>query len=108
MLVTKGSSLHRLKNDAYPSIWKEKTKLSRLVRCRREATKGKLDSYFIIGLFSSSHRSISEPRSEPIDNCAYLDKFLAVKELFFEKDKTAKKTPKKVCAVSKMLKFHLN
>ena len=34
--------------------------------------------------------------------------FYAVKELFFEKDKTAKKTPKKVCELSKMLKFHLN
>ena len=76
VLVTKGSSLRRLKNDAYPSIWKEKTKPSRLVRCRIEATKGKHDSYFIIGLFSSSHRSISEPRSKPIDNCAYLDKFV--------------------------------
>ena len=40
MLVTKGSSFRRLKNDAYSSIWKEKTKPSRLVRCWREATKG--------------------------------------------------------------------
>ena len=74
MLVTKGSSLRRLKNEAYPSIWKEKTKPSRLVRCRREATKGKHDSYFIFELFSSPHRSISETRSELINSCAYLDK----------------------------------
>ena len=38
---------------------------------RREATKGNNDSYFIIGLFS-----ISEPRSEPINNCAYLDRLI--------------------------------
>ena len=107
VLITKGSSLRHLKNDAYTSIWKEKTKPSRLVRCRREASKGKHDSSFIIGLFSSSRRSISEPRSEPITARILLN-LQAVKELLFEKDKTSKKTSKNVYELSKMLKFHLN
>ena len=32
MLVAKGASLRLLKNDAYPPIWKRKTKPSRLAR----------------------------------------------------------------------------
>ena len=33
---------------------------------------------------------------------------MGVKELYFEKDKPAKKTPKKACELSKIRTFHLN
>ena len=65
-------------------------------------------SFFLQLIYLWNFRPYLELANSNLIIARILINLLAVKELFFEKDKTVKKTPKKVCELSKMRKFHLN